>query len=603
MADKLSREARTSGQSGTVRQTLACLALAMLVWGSAPLAAQSPDFRAVLDEAREVSYQAHWRDAQAMLDELAPFIDQADLPEYADFQLLQARHLVLDDRTEAGLALAESLLARDLAPEQRLRALQFRANIAVLLRRYESAFESLGEALSIEIDVDDPEPVIATLNMAAYMFGRVGEYELGIEYGERALAMAREIDQPQDACVALQRLAPVYKWADRPEHSERTYREGIRVCGEVGNTLFVGVHQHGLADLLRREGEAESALPLAETSIQTLEDAVYILGEYEARLVRAEILLDLGRLDESWRDELVRLNDYFTDRTLWDQAARLELLKSELAAASGDFEAALNQLHDYIDARESFLGRERSMRLAYLQVEFDSRLQRQQIELLRETTRAAQLEAQTADQQRRLRTFGWLVVALVVLLLVSLLFRAFRSRRRLEELARRDGLSGLANHTWFFERAQDLIDQTRAAQVNGRKIVFIAADIDHFKQVNDLHGHRVGDSVLGRTSRCLREVFPEDALVGRIGGEEFAVLLSVDRVEDAIVCIERFRQTDTRFVREDDPPITISFGLSCACPDDDIQSLRHRADQAMYRAKQGGRDRYEVDASCKESIA
>jgi diguanylate cyclase (GGDEF)-like protein len=568
--------------------------------GSAPLAAQLPDFRAVLDEAREVSYQAHWREAQAMLDELAPFIDQAELREYADFQLLQARHLVLDDRTEEGLELAEALLERDLAADQRLRVLQFRANIAVLLRRYEAAFESLGEALSIEVDVDDPEPVIATLNMAAYMLGRVGEYELGIEYGERALAMARDIDQPQDACVALQRLAPVYKWAERSERAEEAYREGIRVCREIRNELFVGVHQHGLADLLRRQWQAETALPLAESAIETLQEAVYILGEYEARLVRAETLLDLGRLDASWREELERLNRFFAERTLGDQLARLELVKSELAAASGDFESALGQLHDYIEARESFLGRERSMRLAYLQVEFDSRLQQQQIDLLRETARAAQLEAQTADQQRRLRTFGWLLVGLVVVVLSSLLLRTFISRRRLQNLARLDGLSGLANHTWFFERAQAEMERARSEQGQRQQVVFIAADIDHFKQVNDRHGHRVGDSVLGRTARRLREVFPEDALVGRIGGEEFAVLLRVDRIEDAIACIERFRQTDTRFVREDDPPITFSFGLSCARPDDDIDSLRHRADQAMYRAKQGGRDRYEVDASCAQ---
>lgn len=580
---------------------MAIVVLVSLLCLSAPLFAQLPDFRTVLDEARVVSYQEHWREAQAMLDELAPFIEQANLPEYADFQLLQARHLVLDDRTEEGLALAETLLARDLPADRRLRALQFRANIAVLLRRYEAAFQSLGEALSIEVNVDDPEPVIATLNMAAYMLGRVGEYGLGIEYGERALAMAREIDQPNDACVALQRLAPVYKWADQVEQAEQTYRAGIRICGEVGNSLFVGVHQHGLADLLRRQGQTEAALALAEASIQVLKDAVYVLGEYEARMVRAEILLDLGRLDESWRDELIRLNDYFTERSLWDQAARLELLESELAAASGDFQSALRQLHGYIEARETFLGRERSMRLAYLQVEFDSRLQRQQIDLLQETARAARLEAEGADQQRRLRNFAWILVGLVVLILLGLLLQAFLSRRRFRDLARRDGLSGLANHNWFFERAQDFIDQANAGQNSGGQIVFVAADIDHFKLVNDRHGHRVGDRVLGHTARRLRDVFPENALVGRIGGEEFAVLVSVDQVDDAIACIEAFRRADHRLVRHDDPPITVSFGVSCARSGDDIDALRHRADQAMYRAKQAGRDRYEVDACCYSS--
>ncbi|MBB6088261.1 GGDEF domain-containing protein [Wenzhouxiangella marina] len=572
------------------------LAAAMLV--SQALAEGEPDIRAILDQAREISYHAHWQEAQALLDELAPFIDQAELREYADFQLLQARHLVLDDRTEEALALAGVLLERDLPTDQRLRALQFRANVGVLLRRYETAFESLSEALNIDVDLEDPAPVIATLNMAAYMFGRVGEHELGIEYGEQALAIADRTDQPKEACVALQRLAPVYKWADRAAESEAAYREGIRICDEVDNALFVGVLQHGLADLLRRQGQAGIALPLAEAAITALDEAVYRLGEFEARLVRVEILRELGRLDAAWRDELIELRDFFSDRGLWDQSARLTLLQSKLAEASGQFDLALQRLYDHLHAREQFLGRERAMRLAYLQVEFDSRMQRQQIDLLRETARAAELEAQTAVQQRRLRSFGWLLVGLVVLTLSSLLLRAFAGRRQLIDQARHDGLSGLANHTWFFERAQTMIDQARAGPGAERIIVLIAADIDHFKEVNDRHGHRMGDRVLGRTAQRLREVFPDTALVGRIGGEEFAVLLSVARVEEAIDCIERFRRTDTRFVGPEDPPITVSFGLSCARAEDDIHRLRARADQAMYRAKRAGRDRYEIDASC-----
>jgi len=596
-------------EAGSFGRLLSTCAWVVLLSLGSTLSAKPPDFRTVLDEAREISYQDHWSEAQVLLDELAPFIDQAELSEYADFQLLEARHLALDDKTEQALEQVSALLERDLPADRRLSALQFQANVSVLLRRYEAAFESLSEALSIEIELEDPTPTIATLNMAAYMMGRVGEYDLGIDYGVRALAIAREAGLTQEACVALQRLAPVYKWADRSEKSEQTYREGIQTCRDVGNALFVGVHQHGLADLLRRQGKAEAALPLAEDAVSALQNAVYKLGEFEARLVRAEILQDLGRLNASWYEELDRLSEFFSDRDLWDQSARLKSLKSRMAAASDDFESALRLLYDHVEARESFLGRERAMRLAYLQVEFDSQLQRQQIELLRETTRAAQLEAENAAQQQRLRTFIWLLIIGLILGLGGILYRVVQSRRLFRDLSRQDGLTGLANHSWFFERAQALIDRSRIGKANlselkagqdqDRLSVLIAADIDHFKQVNDRYGHRAGDRVLGRTARRLREVFPKDALIGRIGGEEFAILLRVSRVEHAIDCIKRFRQTDTRFVRDSDPPITLSFGVSCAHPDDDIHALRARADQAMYRAKQGGRDRIEIDDFCK----
>jgi diguanylate cyclase (GGDEF)-like protein len=571
-----------------------CMALGV----QAAVLARLPDFRAVLDEAQEISSSEHWHEAEAMLDELRPFIDQAGLREFADYQLLRARHLALDDRSEESLTLAESLLDLDLPADLRVRVLQFRANISVLLRRYEPAFESLGEALRIELDDADRGPEIETLNMAAYMLGRVGEYDLGIEYGERALAIAHEAGQPQDACVALQRLAPVYKWAEQAGKSETAYREGIRVCREVDNALFVGVLQHGLADLLRRAGQAATALPLVEESVAALQQAAYRLGEFEARLVRVETLKDLGRLDDTWRDELTSLDEFFAERSLWDQSARLKRLQSDLAADSGDHELALERLRDFIEAREQFLGRERAMRLAYLQVEFNSRFQRQQIDLLSETARAAQLEARTAAQERRLRTFSWLLLGLVVLALVGLLFRAFVSRRRFRDLSRHDGLSGLANHTWFFEHGQTMIDRFRTESGAGRQIVLIVADIDHFKQINDRHGHRVGDQVIRRTARRLREAFSDDAMIGRIGGEEFAILLRVDRLDDAIAAIERSRGSHAGGMRKDDPSITISFGVSCARPDDDIETLRARADRALYQAKKDGRDRYVIDPGC-----
>lgn len=561
---------------------------------------QGPDVRAVLDEAREVSYQQHWRDAQRMLDEIEPFIDQARLREYADFHLLEARHLVLADRSEEGLARAEALLELELDPDQRLRALQFGANIGVLLREYERAFQFLGQALAVAPEVEDPAPRSATLNMASYMFGRVGEHERGIEYGRRAVALARETGNPSDACVAQQRLAPVYKWAERHEDAERVYRQGIEDCRRIGNELFVGVLQHGLADLLRRRDRHDEALDLANQAIAALEQAVYPLGEYEARLVRAETRFELGELHGDQVASLDRLAAYFAEHKLWDQMARLEKLRADLAGSEGRHDAAFEHLQAHLAAREAFLGRERTMRLAYLQVEFDSRFQAQEIELLRESARAARLEARAADHQRR---FWIAVIALSGLALIGLLVlmaRLFRSRQWFRELSRQDSLSGLANHGWFFERAQAMLDRP-AEEVGPSRWILVAADVDHFKRINDIHGHRTGDEVLGAIARRLRQAFPDHALVGRVGGEEFAVLIRAGHVDDVIECIKRFRRPGGTPSRAGDPDVTLSFGLSCQRPGDNIERLRERADQALYRAKQAGRDRWMVDSDCTEN--
>ncbi len=548
------------------------------------------DLRAALEHAREVSYQEHWRDAQRLLDELAPRIDQSDLRAYADFHLLEARHLALQDQSLEALDRATRLLELDLETDQLLQLRQFSANIAVLLRDYELAFEHLLQALLLEAELNDPAQALGTFNMATYLFGRVGEYDEALAYGRRAVALARSSDTPNDECIARQRFSPVFKWAGLVEQAEEEYREAIRVCLALGNRLFAGVLQHGLADLLRNENRLDEAHELALVAVESLAETGYVLGEFEARLVLVETEFDLDLLGLDQAEELQTLQAYFAERGFWDQLARLETLMARRAELQGDAEQALVHLQAYLDARERFLGHERAMRLAYLQVAFGLRFKEQQIALLEESARVAHLEAKTATQQRRARTVILTLSLFLIALLGALLARVVKTRSHFRHLSRLDRLSGLANHGWFFERAEQMLAE---AERDGKSLFLILADIDRFKDINDRFGHQKGDQVLGQVSRRLRQTFP-DALVGRIGGEEFAVLVSASDVTSVARDVEAFRRRSPDGVRAGDPEVTVSFGIAAWQRDDSLDSLRGRADKALYQAKEAGRDRYVI---------
>lgn len=549
------------------------------------------EVREVLDHARDISYKEHWRDAQAILDKLAPHVEGFSRSAFVDFHLLEARHLTLADQQREALDRASMLLELELDPGERLRVLQFSANVAVLLRDYETAFDHLIAAIELGDRVDDPAKTMSTYNMAAYMFGKVGEIERAVEYGRMAIDIAVEHGEPNDECVARQRIAPVYKWADQFERSETEYRAAIRVCRSIGNELFRGVLEHGLADLLREQGRLEEARELAESSIAALENAVYPLGEFEARLVLAQTLVDLGEQPTLQRHTLADLADYFHDNGFWDQLTTLEALRARLAIKAGDREAALHHLALQEEAREIFLSRDRVMRLAYLEVVFDTRIKEQQIALLEERARLAQLEAETATQQRRDRTTILVLSGFVLVLLGVVLLVTLRGRRHFRALSRRDHLTGLSNQRWFQERAAWLITR---AQREHQGVHLIMTDIDHFKGINDEHGHLKGDEVLGQVARRLIESFGEEAFLGRVGGEEFAVLMETGDINEVIGAIERFRSTPSGAVRAGDPAVTLSFGVAPMHPDDSIDALRQRADRALYQAKQAGRDRYVV---------
>jgi diguanylate cyclase (GGDEF)-like protein len=123
-------------------------------------------------------------------------------------------------------------------------------------------------------------------------------------------------------------------------------------------------------------------------------------------------------------------------------------------------------------------------------------------------------------------------------------------------------------------------------------------DIDHFKRINDSWGHATGDWVLCRIARETHQLLRKTDQAGRYGGEEFVVLLPETDLSEALLLAQRLRQriSDTAITPEHDAPmpVTVSVGVAALAPDETGEELIHRADQALYRAKQNGRNRVET---------
>jgi diguanylate cyclase (GGDEF)-like protein/PAS domain S-box-containing protein len=166
----------------------------------------------------------------------------------------------------------------------------------------------------------------------------------------------------------------------------------------------------------------------------------------------------------------------------------------------------------------------------------------------------------------------------------------------LKRLAHTDGLTGLYNRRAFIEGLEQEIARQKRY---GKSLTVIMVDLDHFKKINDAHGHAGGDDVLRHFADVLRQTIRETDIPGRLGGEEFAVLLPETDAEQAAQLARRFGQAiRSATVRTESGNIsfTASIGISRLVPDDTPDSLLARADQALYRAKEGGRDRVEVSA-------
>ncbi|MDO8608382.1 MAG: diguanylate cyclase [Phaeospirillum sp.] len=171
-----------------------------------------------------------------------------------------------------------------------------------------------------------------------------------------------------------------------------------------------------------------------------------------------------------------------------------------------------------------------------------------------------------------------------------------RMEHQLRQLATTDDLTGTLNRRAFFTAAEQ---ETERSVRYGNSVSVLMFDIDYFKQVNDRHGHAVGDQALRAVAAALRDNLREVDILGRLGGEEFAVLLPETSLDDAIDVAERLRQAIAAIqlqpgqLQPGQPPLTLTASLGVAERNADevtVDMVLARADLALYRAKAHGRN-------------
>ncbi|EHQ52972.1 hypothetical protein ECTPHS_09794 [Ectothiorhodospira sp. PHS-1] len=163
----------------------------------------------------------------------------------------------------------------------------------------------------------------------------------------------------------------------------------------------------------------------------------------------------------------------------------------------------------------------------------------------------------------------------------------------LRQAANQDSLTGLANRRFLMER---LKEETHRATRKDTSLAIALMDVDHFKQINDRFGHEVGDVALCEIAGAVRQGVRLYDVYGRWGGEEFLLMLPDTRRDEAIMVLERIRQTiSTLTVGEDDPiRLSASFGVTLLRSGEDVDDALKRADDALFKAKREGRDRVVV---------
>ena len=418
------------------------------------------------------------------------------------------------------------------------------------------------------------------LGSLARVSNDAGLHEAALEYTRRSGVLAARFDSTPGLAYSLLERGRALLGLGRLEEARQTLDESRRLSRSIAQDRTAADATFALGRTALRAGDPSEALRLFAEAVPNYEAANDIPQTLEAYRQMVPLLRAQGDLPE---------------------AARL----AELA----------------MTMQEQISGRDISRRIALLEYRHQATNNARHIELLRHENEIQQLRLINQTLDRRIGLGLILGLSTAAALLAWAFLRSRRARNALKKsnveleasrlalaeanaaLAERaqilaqavitDPLTGLSNRNHVLDTLEDM---AATAFSERQSLAVLMLDVDHFKKINDVHGHGVGDRVLRRVATVVREMVPPQAMLGRYGGEEFLLVMPGHELEAARRLAERIRRAVQDSSAPEEPPVTLSIGVAArtAGKDIDPDELIEDADRALYRAKDLGRNRVEA---------
>jgi diguanylate cyclase (GGDEF)-like protein len=482
--------------------------------------------------------------------------------------------------------LLKALMNQSIDEGLRYRATATLINIFGISHRYEEAFSILNQALDNLPYISDKSARFQVFTEAAQLLTEAGQYDLAINYGNQIIA---DYPQGRNACAGYYVMLHAKFEGGRIKTATQEFQRGIDVCQQASEGLITDSIKRDVAHYDIQHHRADAALAMLQGSYANLQSYQYpdLTTEYNALLAQA--YWDKGDVDHAAQFAQFAMKSAVKGEFSEPLSLTYRLLY-QIAEQKGDLRDALSYHEQYMAMDKGQLDETEAKVLAYQMVKQQMAAKKQELQELNRKNEILQL--QRALDHKAVET-SRLYIALLLTVLASIglwLFRLKRSQLRFMRLARRDGLTGIFNRQHFVDEAEHTL---RYVAKSSRVASLVLIDLDHFKLINDTYGHVFGDQVLKRAvAICLRYMRSSDVF-GRLGGEEFGILLPECNPEQARERAEQLRAAIHAEPIGDagDISISASFGIASTVHHGyELRRLLLAADAALYRAKRDGRN-------------
>jgi diguanylate cyclase (GGDEF)-like protein len=458
------------------------------------------------------------------------------------------------------------------------------------------ALTSAQAAYRTSARIGDEKGRLDALSLIAnvYADSKVAQYDRAIEYYRQLVAGYEKHGQPNDVADTRFNIGSTLEAQGNFSGAELHYRRALAAFEKLKRPDDIAYTKRALGSSLMKQGRVNESLPYFDASLAFYEKANDAPNVAFVKQFRGMAYRRLGRANEAL-DDLGAARRYFENEK---NARFLEKNTEETALV-------YERLGDWRNAyefrkRNAALGQElaasrRDELSSRLRVEFDAdKKDRENRALARENAlRAAALREAQRNQKLQLAVIA--LTALLAAALAVLFWRQLVNTRRVRSLAMTDELTRLPNRRNILAATEIAF---AAAKRNHHAVAVIVLDVDRFKRINDTYGHAAGDAVLKSVARTCRLTLRPADQIGRIGGEEFLILIHPATHAQAADIAERLRAAIERLdfsAVADDLRVTISLGVWITT-DSDVTAAIAEADALLYRAKESGRNRVEMAA-------
>ena len=524
-----------------------------------------------------------------LLEQIAPLEGEASTQQREKIAYLHAYARAYAGRCDDAVRDSEQIIVGSHDPDIRARASALIVNCHASSRKFLQGLRELDRLSPLTSKAKLDETKQHSLFASANLYNQVGQYRLGLRDVTRLLTTSGEI-LPRNRCFAEQLKLELQERLGELPSDEGLVKKSVELCLSLNEPMVANFARLVIANQRVAAGNRTGAEKILRENLPQIESTKYPRLISQTKALLSEMLFADGNFPEAEKFALQAITAGTVDRSVLPQVNANKVLYL-IAEKRGQIVEAFKYYRAFAEADKAYLNEVKTRELAYQIVRQENQQKNQQIELLNRKNNLLQLQQQVDQQSAQNSRLYMLLFALLAATIGYWAYKTKRMQLSVKRMAETDALTGVCNRHHFTLLAEKTLAKSQPA---GEPVALIMFDLDHFKSVNDSYGHSTGDWVLKQVANACQHFCRHIDHLGRIGGEEFAILLhgsdlkAATRVaEDCRVRIWRIDSSGTGYTF----PITASFGVSSTESSDyDLDKLLSHADQMLYRAKREGRN-------------